>query len=188
MSDTEHNSADGNKRGGSRAMYYGGGSRAMYYGGGKRSMYYGGGSPAAYYPGGAGGYGSGYYYGGGGGGISDDEESLMGSVTIGRMIRVCTQRWVTIAVFIILGLVAAFAVYKISPTIYEAESVFEMSIRSATYTGMLCLGSDGKRYFFSQAQVDGRPVSLAREHFPSREDALRGLADIATGARSVPRD
>ncbi|MDD4024370.1 MAG: AAA family ATPase [Kiritimatiellae bacterium] len=136
MSDTEHNSADGNKRGGSRAMYYGGGSRAMYYGGGKRSMYYGGGSPAAYYPGGAGGYGSGYYYGGGGGGISDDEESLMGSVTIGRMIRVCTQRWVTIAVFIILGLVTAFAVYKISPTIYEAESVFEMSIRSATYTGM----------------------------------------------------
>ncbi|MDD4102208.1 MAG: hypothetical protein PHU80_06195, partial [Kiritimatiellae bacterium] len=148
MSETERTSADEKRNtssrpvyygGSNRAMYYGGGSRAMYYGGsggGSRSMYYGGGAPAAAYSGGAGGYGAGYYYGGGAGGISDDEESLMGSVTIGRMIRVCTQRWVTIAVFIILGLVVAFAVFKISPTIYEAESVFEMSIRSSTYTGM----------------------------------------------------
>jgi succinoglycan biosynthesis transport protein ExoP len=126
MSDIEHNSTDSRKSSSGRAMYYGR----------SRSMYYGGGSPAAYYPGGAGGYGAGYYYGGGVGGVSDEEESLMGSVTVGRMIRVCTQRWVTIVVFVILGLVAAFAVYKISPTIYEAESVFEMSIRSATYTGM----------------------------------------------------
>lgn len=136
MSDTERTATDDKKSASSRAMYYGGGSRAMYYGGGgNRSMYYGGGAPGAQYPGGAG-YGSGYYYGGGGGGITDDEDSLMGSVTIGRMIRVCTQRWVTIAVFVILGLVVAFAVFKISPTIYEAESVFEMSIRSSTYTGL----------------------------------------------------
>ncbi|HCL87296.1 MAG TPA: hypothetical protein DIC45_12580 [Comamonadaceae bacterium] len=67
------------------------------------------------------------------------------------------------------------------------ETIFGVA-DGATYTGMLCLGGDGKRYFFSQAQVDGRPVSLPREHFPSREDALRGLADIATGARSAPRD
>ena len=154
MSDTERTSGDDKKTtssrpvyyggsnramyygGGNKAMYYGGGNRAMYYGGGNRAMYYGGGSSAAHYPGGAGGYGSGYYYGAGGGGITDDEDSLMGSVTIGRMIRVCTQRWVTIAVFVILGLVVAFAVFKISPTIYEAESVFEMSIRSSTYTGL----------------------------------------------------
>ncbi len=135
MSDTERNSVDGKKNTSSRPVYYAGSNRAMYYGGGSRAMYYGGGSPAAYYPGGAGGYGSGYYYGGHGG-ISDEEESLMGAVTIGRMIRVCTQRWVTIAVFMILGLVTAFAVFKISPTVYEAESVFEMSIRSGTYTGM----------------------------------------------------
>jgi capsular exopolysaccharide synthesis family protein len=116
-------------------MYYGGPSRAMYYGGSSRAMYYGGGSPAAYgAPAGA--YGGGYYYGGvGGGGVGDNEDSLMGAVTIGRMIRVCTQRWVTLVVFVIIGLITAFAVFKISPTIYESESVFEMSLRRPSIMG-----------------------------------------------------
>ncbi len=115
-------------------MYYGGNSRAMYYGGQSRAVYYGGGSPAAY-PGG-GGYGGSYYYGGMGGGPGDDEDSLMGAVTIGRMIRVCTQRWVTIVVFAIIGFIAAFAVYKISPTIYESSSVFEMNMRRPSIMGV----------------------------------------------------
>lgn len=67
------------------------------------------------------------------------------------------------------------------------ETIFGVA-DGATYSGMLCLGGDGKRYFFAQAQVDGRPVALGRKHFPSREDALRGLADIAAGVRSAPRD
>ncbi len=67
-------------------------------------------------------------------------------------------------------------------TALTQETIFGMA-DGATYTGMLCLGSDGKRYFFSQAQVDGEPVSLPYDHFNSREDALRGLADIASGAR-----
>lgn len=115
-----------------------GSGRAMYYGGGNRAMYYGGASPVAYHqgpPAGYGGYG-GAYYGGGLGAGAEDDDSLLGTVTIGRMIRVCVQRWVTIVVFVILGFIAAFAVYKISPMIYEAESVFEMSIRGSTYTGM----------------------------------------------------
>ncbi|WP_313071957.1 hypothetical protein [Melaminivora sp.] len=62
------------------------------------------------------------------------------------------------------------------------ETIFGMA-DGATYSGMLCLGGDGKRYFFSQAQVDGQPVSLPSEHFASREDALRGLATAASGAR-----
>ncbi|MBV5333362.1 hypothetical protein JZU54_07505, partial [bacterium] len=100
-------------------MYYGGNNRAMYYGRPSRAVYYGAGSPAAY-QGGAGGAGGGYYYGGMGAGGNDDEDSLLGAVTIGRMLRVCTQRWVTITVFAIIGFIAAFAVYKISPMIYEA--------------------------------------------------------------------
>ncbi len=116
-------------------MYYGGNSRAMYYGGQSRAVYYGG-SPAAYPQGGGYGYGGNYYYGGMGGGVGDEEDSLMGAVTIGRMFRVCTQRWVTIVVFAIIGFITSFAVFKISPTIFEAESLFEMSMRSSTYTGM----------------------------------------------------
>jgi len=115
-------------------MYYGSTNRALYYGGASRAMYYGNSSPAAY-PGGAGGYGGSYYYGGVGSG-GEDDDSLLGAVTIGRMIRVCVQRWVTIVVFVIIGFIAAFAVFKISPMIYEAESVFEMSLRGSTYTGM----------------------------------------------------
>lgn len=116
-------------------MYYGGSSRAMYYGGQSRAVYYGG-SPAAYPQGGGYGYGGNYYYGGMGGGVGDEEDSLMGAVTIGRMIRVCTQRWVTIVVFAIIGFIASFAVFKISPTIYEAGSVFEMNMRRPSIMGV----------------------------------------------------
>ncbi len=108
----------------SPAYYYG---RAPHYPAGP--AYYG---PAPYPAGGAyGAYGTGspYYATGGSGGLGDDEDSLLGTVTIGRMIRVCTQRWVTILVFIILGAIGAFFVFKISPTIYEASSILEMSIR-----------------------------------------------------------
>jgi capsular exopolysaccharide synthesis family protein len=119
-----------------RPMYYGGGSRAMYYGSSSRALYYGGrGGGVAAYSGNTPAYGSGYYYGGANGGAGEADDSLLGAVTIGRMFRVCTQRWVTIIVFVIIGFIMAFAVFKISPTIYEAESVFEMSIRRPSIMG-----------------------------------------------------
>ena len=111
MSDTDH-TATGDSSGASRRpVYYGGGSRAIYYGGSSRPVYYGGGAPGAY---GSSGYGGAYYYGGMGGG-GEDDDSLMGAVTLTRMLRVCTQRWVTIAVFVIIGFIVAFAVFKICP-------------------------------------------------------------------------
>lgn len=133
MSDAEQPSSGLEKPVSKRPMYYGGSSRAMYYGGQSRAVYYGG-SPAAYPHGG--GYGGNYYYGGMGGGVGDEEDSLMGAVTIGRMLRVCTQRWVTIVVFAIIGFIASFAVFKISPTIYEAGSVFEMNMRRPSIMGV----------------------------------------------------
>jgi len=68
-------------------------------------------------------------YGGLGGGVGQEDESVVGAITIGRLLRVCMQRWITIAVFVVIGALSSFAVYKMSPTIYEANSVFEMSIR-----------------------------------------------------------
>ncbi|MEI7900878.1 MAG: AAA family ATPase [bacterium] len=135
MSDPEQTSSSEAKAVTHRPMYYGGNKRAMYYGGQSRAVYYGGGSPASYaaYPGAAGG---GYYYGGMRTEGSEDDDTLMGTVTIGRMVRVCTQRWVTITVFLIIGFIAAFAVFKISPMIYESESVFEMSMRRPSIMGM----------------------------------------------------
>ncbi|AVO50638.1 hypothetical protein C6568_16400 [Melaminivora suipulveris] len=65
-------------------------------------------------------------------------------------------------------------------TALTQETIFGMA-DGATYSGMLCLEEDGKRYFFSQAQVDGEPVTLPHARFDSREDALRGLASVASG-------
>lgn len=112
-------------------------SRALYYGGStSRAMYYGGNSPAYS----SSSYGGSYYYGGnagqGGGTGGEEEESLMGNVSITRLFRVCLQRWVTILVFLLIGFVGAFAVYKISPIIYEASCLIEMRMRRASYTGL----------------------------------------------------
>jgi len=103
-------------------QFYGGSTPAAY-GGAAPAMYYGN-NPAYGAP----------YGGAGGGGIGDDEDSLMGAVTIGRMIRVCSQRWVTILVFAVIGFVVSTVVYKTLPVIYQAVSVFEMSIRPPRYT------------------------------------------------------
>ena len=125
MSESTDNRSQGSGSGGrSRPMYYGGSSRQMYYGGTANPMYYGGG-------GGGSAYGRAYggTYGGFSGDAGQEGESVVGAITIGRLLRVCLQRWITILVFVILGAVAAFTFYQMSPTIYEATSVFEMSIR-----------------------------------------------------------
>ena len=91
---------------------------------------YGYGAPTAvapYY--GGGGYGAGYGSGYGQGSGAEESDSLFGALTISRMVRVCAQRWMTIAVVAVLGAVAAFAVYRTMPSIYEGTSQFEMSLR-----------------------------------------------------------
>ncbi len=164
MSDIDQTSSGESAGAARRSMYYGGGSRSIYYGGSGRPVYYGGGSPAAY----AGtGYGGAYYYGGvGSGGGGEEDDSLMGAVTIGRMLRVCTQRWVTIAVFVIIGFIVAFAVFKISPMIFEAESVFEMSMRRSSYSNM------------RPAIIDADIGSTMDEVFNTRLARLRSRAVI----------
>ena len=118
-------------------IYYGSAkSSPIYYGSTRRSpIYYGSsaGQKPAYYGGGG---STPYYYGGRGGGSGDD--SLVGTITISRILRVVAQRWITLLVFLLIGLVAAFAVYRISPTIYEARSEFTMDMRrpSAGKNGM----------------------------------------------------
>jgi len=164
MSDTEHDASSGAGTTPKRAIYYGGNNKAMYYGGHSRAAYYGGGSPMAHS--GAAGYGGGYYYGGPTGGGNVDDDSLMGAVTLGRMLRVCSQRWVTIVVFVIMGFITAFAVYKISPTVYEAESVFEMSMRQPSIMGV------------RRAVIEADVGSTLDEVFNTRLARLRSRAVI----------
>ncbi len=111
-----------------RAAYYGpapyyGAATPPYYGGGAQPVPYGGSAP----------YGGTHYgaapYAGVGEAGGEDGDSLLGAVTLTRMVRVCSQRWMTIAVVSVLGAVAAFALYRTMPSIYESTSVFEMNVR-----------------------------------------------------------
>ena len=125
--------ADKPMYGGGKPMY-GGGGKPMYGGGGK-PMYYGGGARA--YGGAYGGSYGGVYgglYGGGNGGGGDDG-SVVGAITLSRMLRVISQRWLSVFVFLLVGLIVAFAVYRISPTIYEAKSEFTMDLRRSSSGG-----------------------------------------------------
>ena len=127
-----------------KPIYYGGsGSSPIYYGG-KKPMYYGGAGGSNYGRASYGAYGAygsyGAYgaYGESGPGQNGDEGSIVGTVTVGRMLRVISQRWLSIFVFLLVGLIVAFAVYRISPTIYEATSEFTMDMRRST------VGTHGK--------------------------------------------
>ncbi len=108
-------------------LYYGSprASSPMYYGGGQGPMYYGG--SGMRYGGAYGSYGS---YGGYPGQV--DDGSIVGTITLSRALRVISQRWLSVFVFLLVGLIIAFAVYRISPTIYEATSEFTMDMRRMT--------------------------------------------------------
>jgi len=126
-------------------VYYGSSSSKVSYGGsgpsyyGKGPSYYGRGP--SYYGRGPAYYGSRQYGGGAygapayGGGNGGDDGSIVGTITIGRMLRVIGQRWLSVFVFLLVGLVVAFAVYRISPTIYEASSEFTMDMRRSSGGG-----------------------------------------------------
>ncbi len=111
---------------GKKPLYYGTAKKSpLYYGTAKTPMYYGS-TPYS---------GSPYYYSGapyGAQGAQADADSLVGTITIGRILRVIGQRWISMLVILLIGLVVAFAVYRISPTIYEAKSEFTMDIRRQT--------------------------------------------------------
>ena len=114
---------------GKKPLYYGSTRKSpLYYGSAKTPMYYGG-APYGGTP---------YYYGGapyGGQSAQQDADSLVGTISIGRILRVIGQRWISVLVFLLIGLVAAFAVYRISPTIYEAKSEFTMDMRRQSNPG-----------------------------------------------------
>lgn len=113
------------------------GGKPIYSGSAKKSpIYYGVSGNAPYY------YGGGNY-GRPAAGYDDPSQnpnSLVGTITPARVLRVISQRWITVLVFLLVGLVASFAVYRISPTIYEAKSEFTMQMRSPKTSAPGALG------------------------------------------------
>ena len=129
---------------GQKPLYYGTSKKSpIYYGSAQTPMYYGGGGHAPYYYGGA--------YGGQAPG--QDAESIVGTITLGRVLRVIAQRWISVLVFLLIGLVAAFAVYRISPTIFEAKSEFTMDTRRPQGNGIGVAGNDMDYYGANYAEI-----------------------------------
>ncbi len=122
---------------GQKPLYYGSANKSpIYYGSTHSPAYYGGSSPYYY----------GAPYGGQGGNGGQDADSLVGTITLGRVLRVIAQRWISVLVFLLIGLVAAFAVYRISPTIYEAKSEFTMDTRRPQNANGVNTGMDMEIY------------------------------------------
>ena len=128
---------------GQKPLYYGTSKKSpIYYGSVQTPMYYGGSGHAPYYYGGA--------YGGQAAG--QDADSIVGTITLGRVLRVIAQRWISVLVFLLIGLVAAFAVYRISPTVFEAKSEFTMDTRR-TQGGSGVVGNDMDFYGSDYAEI-----------------------------------
>ena len=75
---------------GKKPLYYGSTRKSpIYYGSARTPMYYGGGGTYGGAP---------YYYGGsyGGNSPSQDADSLVGTITLGRILRVIAQRWISV--------------------------------------------------------------------------------------------
>ncbi|MBO5751575.1 MAG: polysaccharide biosynthesis tyrosine autokinase [Kiritimatiellae bacterium] len=119
-----------------KPIYYASNSKSPMYYGGKSAgpLYYGSSGNSPMYYGAQKQYGAAYggYMPYGGDFSGQDEGSMMGTLTLGRVLRVVSQRWLSIFVFLLVGLIVAFAVYRISPTIYEATSEFTMDMRRST--------------------------------------------------------
>lgn len=139
-----------------KPIYYGRSKTPMYYGSTKTPLYYGGKHPLYY---GANGntYGRAAY--GGVSGNEADENLIVGTITLSRVLRVLSKRWLSVFVFLIVGLIVAFAVYRISPTIYEAQSEFTMDMRRSTSSGQGILADSVPDFGNSYAEIFNTRIS-----------------------------
>lgn len=145
-----------------KPIYYGSNSKPLYYGSARQPMYGGRTSPVYYGRAGYGGmYGGSGAYGGMYGGMPQNEGdgTVVGTITPARMIRVVSQRWLSVFVFLLLGLLISFAVYKISPTIYEAKSEFTMDMRRSIGAGMSALDQITPDYGSTYVEIFNTRIS-----------------------------
>ena len=139
-----------------KPIYYGGkGSSPMYYGTSRPTYPAYGANPMYYGAGRA--YGG--VYGGMANGGSPEDGSIVGTITIGRMMRVVAQRWLSVFAFLLVGLIISFAVYRISPTIYEARSEFTMDMRRTSGYGKSALADATPDYGNTYAEIFNTRIS-----------------------------
>lgn len=111
---------------------------------------------------------------------SDDNDnggSVLGPLSISRVIRVIFQKWPTLVVSVLLGLGAGFAYFKAAPVSYKASAFIEMTVRAGSYIG----GTDA---VLNSPERTGSPEEI----FNTRLAQLRGINVIKLVADRVRTD
>ncbi len=137
-----------------------------------RSLYYHRYSPQIMGSGGSSTYGASYgsSYGSAYGstyGSAEGSEGATGVLSVGRILCVCATHWMTIFVFLILGLLAAFVVYQLIPNKWEAEAYYEMFARSPSYVPGQVYADEG---------VGGGGTGSLKEVFNTRRELFKTRA------------
>lgn len=91
-----------------------------------------------------------------------------GAMSIGRIFRVCSAHWMTIFVFLILGLMGAFVIFQLLPERYKAEAYYEMFVQGRTLV-------EG-RVYTEEHGASGSGVSPLKEVFNTRRELFNTQA------------
>ncbi len=115
-------------------------------------------------------YGSAYSSGNAyGAAPSTDDEGGTGALSVGRILRVCSTHWMTIFVFLVLGLLASFVIYQLLPEKWEAKAYFEMTVRGPSLI-------QGQVYVDEGGGGGSAGSSPLREVFNTRKELFRQTA------------
>ncbi len=96
--------------------------------------------------------------------VSDDDTGGGGALSVGRILRVCSNHWMTIFVFLVLGLLASFVIYQLLPEKWEANAYYEMTVRGPSLI-------QGQVYADEGGGAMG--ASPLKEVFNTRKELLR---------------
>lgn len=99
-----------------------------------------------------------------------------GALSIGRIIRVCSSHWMTIFVFLILGLLASFVIYQLIPNTYKAEAYYEMLVRGSSYIPGQVLADDGTGGGVSAAPL--QEVFNTRRELFKKQSVYKSIIDL----------
>ncbi len=151
-------------------------------------------------------YGAAYgaAYGSAYGAADGSDEVGGGAFSVGRIIRICSTHWMTIFIFLILGLLTSFVIYQLLPQKYEAVAYYAMSVQGRSLVAGQVYSEMGgssaaspleevfntRREQFNTPGVQKRVIDLYRtEHSSSAvstEELLRILRED-TEMELVPR-
>ena len=131
-----------------KPIYYGRPKSSPIYYGASSPMYGSSKSPVYYNSKPYGQYGA---YGGVGG--PGNDKSIVGRLSMGRILRVVSQRWLTIFVFLLIGVIVSFSIYSVSPKIYEAVSEFTIDINRKSGNNASVLDNDMTVYGNNYAEI-----------------------------------